>query len=166
MSSKIRIKNGTMEVEYEGTDEFIKNELLKLVSSVSELSKKSDRFSEGEGEKKLKSKGQEDEKPKDVKSYGTTANIAAKLNCKSGPDLIIAACAYLTFAEGKPSFGRQLIVDQMKPAAPYFKASYTHNLSNYLNTLLKAGKLNEASTGVYSLSPSAHKDLKSRLATS
>jgi hypothetical protein len=166
MSSKIRIKNGTMEVEYEGTDEFIKNELLKLVSSVSELSKKSDQSSQGEGEKKLKGKGQEDEKPKDAKSYGTTANIAGKLNCESGPDLVIAACAYLTFAEGKSSFTRQQIIDQMKPAAPYYKVSYIHNLSSYLNRLRETGKLHEASTGVYSLSPSAYKDLKSRLATS
>jgi len=155
-----------MEVEYEGTDEFIKNDLLKLMSSVSELSKKSDQPSQGEGEKKPKSKAQEDEKRKDAKSYGTTANIAAKLDCKSGPDLIIAACGYLTFVEGKPSFTRKQIIDQIKPASPYYKASFLANLSSSLNRLRDAGKLNEVSKDVYSLDPSAQKDLKSRLATS
>jgi len=166
MSSKIRIKNGTMEVEYEGTDEFIKNDLIKLVSSISELPKKTDQPPQGEGLITPKGASQKDEKSKSAKSLGTTANIAALLNCKKGPDLIIAACAHLTFVEGKSSFSRQEIIDQMKPASPYFKTGYIDNLSNYLNSLIKAKTLNEVSKGVYNLSADAQKDLKGRLATS
>jgi len=166
MSSKIRIKNGTIEVEYEGTEEFIKNDLLKLISSVSELSRKGKQPPPGEGIEPPEGGRKEDEKPIESKISGTTANLAAKLNCKSGPDLVVAACSYLTFVEGKSSFSRKMIIGQMKSAAPYYKETYLHNLSSYLSRLLKGGKLNETSKGVYSIAPPFRKELETTLAIS
>ena len=81
-----------------------------------------------------------------------------------GPDLIIAAAARMTFVLEKSAFSRQEIIDEMKTASAYYKKSYLGNLTPYINTLMKDGKLLEPSTGTYSLSATAQADLKARLA--
>lgn len=82
MSSKIRIKIGEIEVEYEGTEEFLKKELPELLKTVSELYRP---LNAGGGSTFVP--------PSNLQL--STANIAAKLDAKTGPDVVIAACAHL-----------------------------------------------------------------------
>lgn len=155
MTSKIKIKIGQIEVDYEGSEEFLKEELPELLTAVSNLYKQSgmplDNGEEtGGGEK--------------FTTQGTTGNFAAKLLSKSGHDLVTAAAARLTFAVGKESFSRKEILTEMQSAKAYYKASYSKNLSKYLNSLVKDGVLMEPSIDTYALSAASTKSLRAKLA--
>ncbi len=94
---------------------------------------------------------------------GTINNVAAKLDCKTGPDLIVAAAAFLTFgAESMPRFDRKRLLDEMKMSS-YYRKSYSNNMSRYLQGLVKRQKLYEVARGVYQLSPAHRDELKTRL---
>jgi hypothetical protein len=97
------------------------------------------------------------------KLEATTGSIAAKLDCKSGPELVMAAAARLTFVLQTATFARQKIIDEMKTASAYYKSTYVSNLSSSLNNLVKDGKLNEPSQGNYALTATSLKDLEQRL---
>lgn len=167
-TSKIRIKLGPIEVEYEGSETFLKEELPQLLAAVSDLYSKSHealgtpasalapasaltQISEG-------SRGQQ------AKFEATTGAIAAKLGVNSGGALIMAAAARLSLVSGQGSFPRQSIIDEMKTASAYYKATYLNNLTTSLNRLVKDGKLNEPSQGKYALTANSLKEMEQRLA--
>jgi hypothetical protein len=160
MDAKIRIKMGTIEVEYEGSEDFLKGELLSLLSELLRLQKESATIlgkpfsppSDGDGEAKP---------PQGIQA--TTTTIAAKLACKSGPDLIIAAALRLTLT-GSKTFSRQTLLDEMKTASGYYKKSFSGNLSHYLQTLVKGGKLFETATDIYVLNEATRKELEAKIA--
>lgn len=152
MESKIRIKLGPIEVEYEGSETFLKQELPDLIKTVTELYK-----STGVAMINL------DDKNILGKLQLSTTSIAAKLSCSSGPELILAAAAHLTLVQKLEVFSRKQLLDEMKTASGYYKTSYSDNLSTNLKNLLK-DKLNEPSSGQYSLSATARKELETRLA--
>ena len=157
MESKIRIKIGPIEVEYEGPETFLKKELPDLLKTITELS-----MSTGDTMDNLDDKG-EAEKTKLEKLKLSTASIAAKLSCSSGPELILAAAAHLTLVRKLKFFSRKQLLDEMKTATSYYKTTYCGHLSRSLKTLLK-GKLNEPSSGQFSLSANACDELEVRLA--
>lgn len=167
-TSKIKIKLGAIEVEYEGSETFLKEELPQLLSAVSDLYAKSRAALEPPPSSQdtlsnppIGSNTNTGNKPK---LEATTGSIAAKLGCKSGPELVMAAAARLTFALQVSTFARQKIIDEMKTASAYYKATYLNNLTSYLNNLVKDGKLNEPSQGNYALTATSLKDLEQRLA--
>lgn len=163
MNSKIRIKIGPIEVEYEGSESFLKEELPDLLTTVSDLYTKSNLSG-------VRIPGGAEEPSADAPSLappgvqGTTGTLAAKLQVKSGPELLLAGAARLTFVSGKETFSRQQIIDEMKSASAYYKKSYLNNLSKYLNSLIKDGKLLEPSQGMYALSAASKTDLGNRIA--
>ena len=158
MESKIRIKLGPIEVDYEGSEAFLKQELPSLIKTVTELSlswsRVEDENDQGEGDKR-----------KGGKTLQLSTNsIAAKLPCSSGPDLILAAATHLTLVKGQDVFTRKQLLDEMKTASGYYKATYRDNLSSYLKTLLKADSLTESSPGRFSLGAKTRGDMRGRLA--
>jgi hypothetical protein len=155
MESKIRIKLGPIEVEYEGSEAFLKQELPALIKTVTELSKSAEVVIREEDN----SSGSNA-----ANIQLSTSTIAAKLLCSSGPDLITAAAAHLTLVKKNKTFSRQQILDEMKTATGYFKPTYRDNLSSSLQRLLKNDILNEPSTGIYSLTESERKKLESQFA--
>ena len=160
MSSKIRIKMGPLEVDYDGSEEFLKEELPNLLSSLSTLYKERGVKNEG-------SNGGEERSPGDVERNsieGTTATVASKLNVKTGPELILAACAHLTFVKGSDTFTRTQIYDECKSATAYFSESTRKNFSAYLKNLVKAGKLIERARDTYALPADERKALETQLA--
>jgi len=164
MSSKIRIKMGPIEVECEGTEAFLKDELPDLLSTVSNLYKES---KIGVGDNGGDDPGGGTGGPGQAgvgKIEGTTGTIAAKLQAKSGSDLILAACAHLTFVAKQKTSTRQQIIDQMKSATGYYKKSHSNNLSKNLLGLVQGGKLIEPSSGSYALNAPTRTDLEIRLA--
>jgi hypothetical protein len=156
MESKIRIKLGPVEVEYEGSESFLKQELPDLIKTITELYKSTavnmGSLDKSNGEKK------------DLtgKLQLSTNSICARLSCSSGPDLIIAAAAHLTFDKQQDVFSRKQLLDQMKSASNYFKPTYRDNLTASLKTLLK-DKLNEPSSGKYALTAKAREELEAKL---
>jgi hypothetical protein len=153
METKLRVKTSSLEMEFEGNQAFLKQELLNIVNTLLSRS----------------SSGTPETPPVVNNSHGTqgrlevsTGSIAARLSVESGTDLILAACANLTFVVGQDVFSRKQITDNMKTATAYFKASYVGNQTKYLQGLVRSGKLIERSAGTYSLSASARADLESK----
>jgi DNA-directed RNA polymerase delta subunit len=94
----------------------------------------------------------------------TTKTIASKLSVNSGPELIMATCAYLTLVLNKHNIGYQEILQEMKSASGYYKQTYTSNLGAYINNLIKGKKLVEVSNKVYSIPANIVKELEVQLA--
>jgi len=154
MDSKIRIKLGPIEVEYEGSEGFLKQDLPELIKTVTELSRTANmQSSEGSGGGSLGD---------NQKLELSTASIATKLGCKSGPELIVAAAAHLTLAKGMAVFTRKDLLKEMKTATSFYKASYNANLTSLLKTLLK-DSLNEPSSGKYALTEAKKKEVRTKL---
>jgi hypothetical protein len=150
MSAKIRIKMGEIEVDYEGPEEFLKDELPTLMKTVSEL---------------YHAKAQQDERqPVPLEdTSASTSTIANKLAAKSGPDLAIAAALFLTKNEGD-RFTRAALLKEMRSASAYYKATYNNNLTETLRALVKNGRMNELGGNSYSLSSAELQTLRTRVA--
>jgi hypothetical protein len=164
MTSKIKIKLGPVEVEYEGSEEFLKKELPDLLSAISQLYKES-------GISTLPTPAFGEQHPigqlggSSSTVVGTTGTIAAKMSVSSGPELAIAAAARLMLGLGQGSFTRDQLLTEMKNASSYYKKSYGSNLSNILGRLVKSGKLVETAKDTYALSASTKSDLETRIAS-
>ncbi len=161
MTSKIRIRIGDVEVEYEGSEDFLKNELQELLSGVLELHR--ERNISGGSSSSLVSPLGGSSPGGDF--TGTTAAFAAKLSANTGSDLILAAAARLTMAAGQPTFSRQTLLSEIQTASSYYKASYSKNFSNYLKRLTESDSLREVSTDTYSVSSAELQNLKAKLAS-
>lgn len=165
-TSKIKIKLGAIEIEYEGSEIFLKEELPQLLSAVSDLYAKSRDSLDFSSDK---AGGNPAEAGTGTKPSGqsnlqaTTGSIAAKLGVKSGSELIMAAAARLTLVLQTPIFPRSKISEEMKTASAYYRATYLKNLSFSLNVLVRDGKLNEPSQGNYALTAASLKELEQRL---
>ncbi len=145
MTSKIKIKLGPVEVEYEGSEEFLKKELPDLLYAISKLYKES-------GIPGFGPESEEQSGTRGGKVVGTTGTIAAKLSVKSGTDLAIAAATRLILGMGRASFTRDQLLTEMKTASSYYKKNYSNNLSKILNQLVKSEKFVETAKDTYSLS--------------
>jgi hypothetical protein len=156
MESKIRIKLGAIEVEYEGSEAFLKKELPDLMKSITELYKSVRTLVEQPEEQGG------DFEQKRIKL--STKSIAAKLNCSSGRKLVIAAASHLTLTKNQDSFTRKQLLSEMQSASGYYKKTYADNLSNCLKGLLKDDTLTEPSGGNYSLSEQKRKEIGGLLA--
>lgn len=160
MTSKIKIKMGAIEIEYEGSEDFLKEELPALLKAVSDLYKSSGPLMEDvrtPGKPTAGSSGANN-------IQGTTATLAAKLGGSSGPDLIMCAAARLHFVLGKDKFHRKELLEEMKSASNYYNTNYAKNLSTLLGNIVKAGKLMEPSKDSYSLSADSLKNMGAQLA--
>ena len=153
---------GAIEIEYEGSEQFLKDELPALLSAVSELYKSSASLMQTNS----------NNSPAEVftgniseqKIQGTTATLAAKLGGGSGPELLMSAAARIHFVLGKDKFHRKELADEIKSANNYYKTTYRSNMTALLNGLVKAGKLMESSKDNYSLSADSLKNLGAQLA--
>jgi hypothetical protein len=159
VTSKIKIKLGPIEVEYEGSESFLKEELPQLLEAVANLYKQS-----GIPELKQDGGGSGGTGNDAPKLQSTTGALAAKLGCKTGPDLALAAAVRLTFAAEKEKFSRKELLSEMQTATAYYKASYGSNLSATLNGLIKDGVFLEPAKDTYSLSAPKKAEIGKQLA--
>ena len=153
MSNRVRVRFGDIEVEYEGAETYSLDDLLRLVNVISSMKP---------GTTKPSELPQADQSEK--RYVGTTTDIAAKLNAKTGRDLVLAAAFRLNVIQGQEGFGRSDLIHEMRSATPYFKQTYVNNLSKTLNRMLKAGELNEPSRDRYCLSAKKRAELQKALA--
>lgn len=157
--SKIRIRMGTIEVEYEGSEEFIRTDLPNLLTSLISFH---DRINEMDHSSQPDKFTQLSNKDK-VSNHGTTSSIAALIGCDSGPELAIAAAARLVFSCERDEFTRQELHEEMKTAKQYYGKNIGSNLSTTLHNLVKAGKLKETATDTYSLAKSEYSRIEALL---
>jgi len=159
MEGKIHIRLENLEVDYEGSEEFIRQELPKILDRIVKFREVAN-SSPAMGSGAQVPKDGKTSLPKSV----TTKTIAAKLQCKTGTELIIAAAAKISIADRTDRFSRNDLTRELKSAAGYFKTSYASNLTNYLSTLVKEQKLHEISTDTYSLPEIVKAELEKKLA--
>ena len=158
--SKIRLKVGSVEVEFEGSEDYMKDQLPGLIELLcSNASNEGDAVSV------------EDELPPSPdastsKIQMTTNTIASKVGVKSGSDLIIAACAHLCLVKGHDTFTRKNMLAEMQTASNFYTKSYGNNLSKYLKTVVSDGKLIERSKDTYALAAAEKSKLESSLSDS
>lgn len=158
MTSKLRVKMGPIEIEYEGSEEFLKQELPELLQAVTTLYKDS-----GISEPSTPALGSQGE-TNTSGLQGTTNTYAAKLGGSSGPELAIAAAARLRIGMSTETFSRAKLLEEMKSAASYYKKSYGSNLTKIIGTLVSNQKLIESAKDTYSLHANTEKELRAKLA--
>ncbi|WP_422083828.1 hypothetical protein [Ulvibacterium sp.] len=164
MNHNIRIKIGSIEIEYEGTEDYLKNDLPSLIDKLVALKgiQSEESASESTNENAENSSDTKAEKGNGQLQMSINS-ISAKLDVKSGSDLIIASAAHLTLVQNKETFQRQDILNEMKKASNYYKKSHRGNLTSLLKTLVTSHKLIERKTGTYAISATILKSLKSTL---
>lgn len=159
MTSKLRIRIGEVEVEYEGSEEFLKKDLPQLLRTAIELHGTDD-DSDVDPKPRRRTASHSGSMPS-----LTTGSIASKLDVKAGSDLLKAAAAHLTFVAKKETFSRQELLAEMQKAKSYYKTSYSGNLSKYFKTALaKDGFLTESSSNAFALKAAARTQLERTLA--
>ena len=156
--SKIRIKVGATEIEFEGSEEYMKEELPRLLELLSEIAPV-EADSPEEPSEVLKPSGDLSKQ----KLQLTTNTIASKLGASSGADLVLAACAHLCLVKGADTYTRAQILGEMKLATNFYKQTYSNNLSPSLKTLVKGGKLLETAQDTYALDAKEKVSLEGKL---
>lgn len=147
MTSKVRIKAGNVEVEFEGSEDYMKDELPSLVELLYSLSPSGSASEEDRESESVEAPTDESKQ----KIQMTTNTIASKLSVKSGNDLALAACVHLTFVKGADTFTRSNILAEMKLASNYYKANMSKNLSSSLKALVNQNKILETAKDTYAL---------------
>jgi len=151
-----------VEIDYEGTEEFLKQELPQLLKTAMELHKVADTSSTHRPDKKA---NKTDDQTGGPTISLTTNSIAAQLGAKSGSDLLLAGAAHLALVKKQEPFTRQQLLTEMKSATSYFNKNYTTNLSSYLKTAIqKDGPLSETAKNSYALTAAARANLEKKLA--
>jgi len=163
LSSKLRIRIGEVEIDYEGPEEFLKEDLPQLLKTAMELHEASGSPVSRNDDKKGGATG--------AGATGggtlslTTSSIAAKLGSKSGAELLTAAAAHLALVKRTEPFTRQQLLKEMKSATSYYSKNYSANLSGYIKTALqRGGPLSETTKNSYALTAGARADLEKKLA--
>ena len=149
ITTKIRFKIGQLEVEYEGGDSFLKNDLSNLLDKMVDFSKEHSvtQFIDTSPDTKSAVSSTNGTQKIDL----STATIASRMGAKTGPDLAIAASTHLTFVKGKEVFTLAEIRAEMKGAKSYYNTSMGSNLSKNLKSLVKNKRLNETASDTYAL---------------
>ena len=155
METSFCIQSGDIEAKLVGSEDFVKGQIKDLLAFVSEQAAKVDHHAK-ESRRSTPPAGGSNSKL-------SVNSIAAKLGVTNGSELIMAA-AFRLARDGQTSIKRDELLDEMKLATNYHKASYRKNLTNYLRTLLGAQKLLEQSSGVYALHADAMRELEQKLA--
>ncbi|HKW54975.1 MAG TPA: hypothetical protein VJO12_14880 [Stellaceae bacterium] len=161
--SKLRIKLGDVEVEYEGEAAFVETGLIELVGKVQDMAAKSTPVMA----RSAMNAGKPGATPASSPSTPvqmTTKSIATKMSAKKGPEVAKAAVAKLGILQGKPTFSRSEILEEMRTATGIFRPSMNGNMTPILNSLAQDDVIIESSPEVYALTPNGETQLRQQLA--
>lgn len=165
MTSKMKIKIGQIEIEYEGSEDFLKDELPALLEAVTALYKATgavtDEVNQPQANSSTASVASSNRTTGEI---GTTNSIAAKLGGKTGPELALAAAARLVIGLGQEQFTRKQLLQEMQNGTQYYKSSYGSNLTKTIKTLVGDHKFIERAKDTYALKADVVASLETRLA--
>lgn len=163
MPSKLKIRMGHIEFEYEGDAQFNTTEIKDLFSHIESLIGMTPAAA-FEASAAAAPQAPTAGKADDAALNYSPNTIAARLNVTSGPELLIAAAAYLQIVGGQESFKRQDLLEAMKAAKSYYKNNMSSNLTKALSSAVANGRVNELSNSEFSLSANEQSSLRGRLA--
>jgi hypothetical protein len=155
---KFRLRIGPVEIEIEGDEIADKRDVLELASAAAELYKE-----KGLVNDQPASLVESTERTK-LRIQGSTASIASRLNCISGPELVIAAAARITFVDGEEWIEPHQLLSEMKQAGAHYEASYQAELRKDIEELIDTGKLIEVSPNLFALTATMRRELHRALA--
>lgn len=164
-NAKIRVKVGSMELEYEGDPSFLTGGIEALLMTMGELS--------GKVPEEIPPTTLTVESPQPNGdgapnaggcSNFSTNTIAAHFDAKSGSELAVCAAAHREFVQKKSSSTRIELLAEMRTASNYYNKNMGSNLSSSLKTLVKAKRLHEGKPGTYSLSAAERKIVEAKIA--
>ena len=153
---KLKFSNGNISFEMEGAPDFIKKNLEPLLTKCFEISSKAGVSSTSIAPTNTFSRINLEQFFDPSLSTNT---IALATGVKTGSSLVIAAIAHLQLVKGSTKVTRQEISEEIKTATTFYKATYTSNLTAYLDSLTKARRLNLIAKDTYSLSSSERQQL-------
>jgi len=151
MEIKIRMKVGDVEIEYQGPEDYLRKGIAEIAAATDALRGKGFPPSEVALEEETPEVEEISPTPERQPLPMSVSSIAETLQCSSGHDLVVAACASLTLVKHEDVFTREQIRLEMKDAGRYYKDNYRKSLSKYLNTLVRNGVLLEVDDGTYSI---------------
>lgn len=194
MATRIRVRKGDTEVEYEGSEQFLKTELSSLLRAASSFPSGArrqaspsggaagrGRTAAGRGRTAAgktvggKKSGRKTSvsatavdkaaasRAADAPGSGAAA-IAARIGCRHGTDLVLAAAAQLNLRAARKTFSRAALLGEMKTAAAYYKPVDGKNLSRYLKNLIRERQMNQPRPGIYALTAGAKREMAKILA--
>lgn len=160
-SAKIRIKVGSMELEYEGDPSFLTGGIEALLVTMGDLSSHVPPAPDPAHAAPINGATQSTS----VSAFNFSTNtISANFDAKSGTDVVICAMAQLELVQGKASSNRAEILAEMKTATTYFKETMSNNLTKSFSTLLKSKRINQVAKETYSLSAAERKQVEAKVA--
>lgn len=154
MEIKIRVKVGDVEIEYQGPEDYLRKGIAEIAAATDALRGKGFPTDEVAPTEEIEETTEAEEiapPPHRETLPMTVSSIAKTLQCSSGHDLVVAACASLTLIKHEDVFTREQIRLEMKEAGRYYKDNYRKSLSKYLNALVRNGVLLEVDEGTYSI---------------
>ena len=164
--AKIRIKMGSIEVDYEGDPSFLKDGLNNLIQRVSDIQNSLPQPAQHSAsapasvEPVLAAAT-----PPSPSGLGlSTKSIAARMDANSGPELAICAMAHLELVKGLDSYDRKSILDEMKTATGYYNSNMSGNNAANVSSLVKNKRVTEVGTGRFCLSASERKKVEAAIA--
>ncbi|MGX0974491.1 hypothetical protein ACSSVY_000187 [Roseovarius sp. MBR-51] len=127
--AKIKLKVGSMELEYEGDPEFLTGGIEALLETMGGLASKVPDETPPPALATVTLPTGTNGNAVPTRAQGglydfSTNTIAAHLNSNSGADLVICAISNLEFVQGKASSTRSEILTEMKTATTYYKTKY------------------------------------------
>jgi hypothetical protein len=159
MATRLRVKAGSVEVEYEGEAVFDEGSLRHLLSHVRTLLQPIAEDEESDSEQGVQTGN--GSKPGGVHLH--TSEIAARLSVKTGRELTMAAAAHLAIVSEKASFTRRELLADMKSAPRYYGKSMASNLTQALRSLVRSGQLERRRDNSFSLPDVERKALEWKL---
>lgn len=168
MNSKISVNVGSLSIEFEGTEDFIKSNLLDFVKEVTQLLSESASIENQVGGSMNTNSKSQNSNPADAKQVGnkldmSTATIMSKINGSSAPDLTLSAAASLTYVQGQATFSRNELLAEMKTATSFYTDSMSSNFSKTLGRLVKEGKFVQKGNQNYAIHNSIGTQLQAQL---
>lgn len=161
MDVRFCLKLGPTSIEFEGSNEVFADRISPLI----------DRLLDGAAE--AASPGLQELRGADTEARTTSGTIiipqmtaktvAMKLGADSGSSLLYAAVASLAVVKSRDTFSRSDLNNEMRAAIGFYKPSYSSNLSNYIDTLLKQGVIIEVSKDTFALREAERAAMKQKL---
>lgn len=171
--AKIKLKVGSMELEYEGDPAFLTGGIEALLVTMGGLVGKvpddpppaPDAAAQVPPANATGKSGAATTANAANGQQVATATIAAHLDAKTCPELVVAALATLEIVQGKSGASRSEISSEMKSATGYFKSTMRGgNLTQAFSSLTKAKRINDLGGGRFSLNATERKTLEAKVA--
>jgi len=168
-SSKIRVKIGDIEIDYEGESAFLDDGLPNLLEKAAELRSAVRGAGSGPAEAldDVSNNGRlaGDTTPNtNTTTMLSTSTIAQRIGSKTGSDLAMAAAVKLALVERQDKFTRQQLIAEMKGAPSFFQANMVGNLTKILRMLITNGRLNDVGGNSYALPAKERQAMEAKLA--